>query len=85
MLRLVHGGPPLLPLIATFARTLVVGVAAAALAAWAAGLAGPAPAAFALGVAAFGVVTIPGIWWLGDESVREVLTRALSRLRRRRG
>jgi putative peptidoglycan lipid II flippase len=85
MLRLVHGGPPLLPLIATLARTLAVGAAAAALAAWAAGLAGPAPAAFALGAAAFGIVAIPGIWWLGDEEVREVLTRALSRLGRRRG
>ena len=68
-----------------WARTLVVGAAAAALAAWAAGLAGSAPAAFALGAAAFGIVAIPGIWWLGGEEVREVLTRALSRLRRRRG
>jgi len=85
MLRFVHGGPPLLPLLQTLVRTLVVGIAAAAFAAWAAGLAESAPAAFALGSAAFGIVAIPGIWWLGDEAVREVVTRVLSRLRRRRG
>jgi peptidoglycan biosynthesis protein MviN/MurJ (putative lipid II flippase) len=85
MLRIVHGGPPLLPLIATLARTLAVGVAAAVPAAWAAGRAGPPFAAFAFGTAAFGIVAIPGIWWLGGEEVREVLTRALARLRRRRG
>ena len=63
-------------------RSRAVGAAAAVLAHWAAGWVAPAAGRFALGAAAFGIIAIPGIWWLGDEALREVLRSVLGRLRR---
>jgi putative peptidoglycan lipid II flippase len=85
MLRVVHGGLPLVPLAGALLRALAVGAAAALAAAWAAAGAGSPLAAFAAGATAFGIVAIPGIWWLGDEATREVVRGGLARLWRRRG
>ena len=85
MLRGVHGGPPVVPLVSTLARALVVAALGAWLARTAADLSSAALASFLLGTAAFGIVAIPGIWWFGDEAVREVLRRVAGRLGRGRG
>ncbi len=85
MLRGVHGGPPLAPLLGTFARALALAVPAGA-AAWAA--AGVVEAAFlqlVVGGAAFAAVAGPGIWWLGDDAIREPVQKLAQRARRRRG
>ena len=81
MLRRVHGGPALGPLLGTLARALVLaglcGTAAVVTAgAWASPL-----GRLAAGATAFAIVAIPGIWLLGDEAMREALTRLARRLR----
>ncbi|MDH3211817.1 MAG: murein biosynthesis integral membrane protein MurJ [Myxococcales bacterium] len=83
--RVLHGGPSLLRLAATGARAAVVGVAAAAAGVW---VMPGEPGGFgalcdlALGGAMFAIVTIPGVWLLGDQAMREALRRPLRRLRR---
>jgi putative peptidoglycan lipid II flippase len=86
MLRVVHGGPRLAPLAATFLRALLLGAVAALAAAWAAGLGERPLVRLATGGSVFAIVVIPGIWLLGDDAMREIVRRVLRRLRRpRRG
>jgi putative peptidoglycan lipid II flippase len=84
MLRLVHGGPRLAPLAATFVRALLLGGIAALAAAGAAELGEHALVRLGAGAAVFAIVAIPGTWLLGDEAMREVLRRLLRRLLRAR-
>jgi putative peptidoglycan lipid II flippase len=82
-LRRVHGGPALLPLLATFGRALLAALLAGLGAAFAAELADTALARLLLGGAAFTTLAFSGIWLLGDEVMRELTRRLLARLRRR--
>jgi putative peptidoglycan lipid II flippase len=85
VLRAVHGGPRLAPLLATLSRGAAAAVLAAAAARLAAGLVPGPLAQLAAGGAAFAAVGIPAIALLGDRAMREAQRRVWARLRRRRG
>jgi len=84
LLRRVHGGPALAPLAGTLARAGLLACLAGAAAHFAAGTAEAALPRLLLGGAAFATVASPGIYVLGDEAMREAVSRVLARLRRRR-
>jgi putative peptidoglycan lipid II flippase len=85
LLRGVHGGPRLAPLLATLLRAAPVAGLAGAVGSLAARAGGAPLAGVLVGACAFGIVALPGVWLLGDEATREVVRRSLARLRRRRG
>jgi putative peptidoglycan lipid II flippase len=83
LLRRVHGGPSLLPIVSTLLRSSGVAALAAG-AAWGAVelLAVSGRASFVVGILVYASVSIPGAYWVGDEVMRETLSRLLRRLRR---
>ena len=81
LLRRVHGGPPVAPLLSSFGRALVLALVLGLAASWAASLFESALGATLAGGAILGILAIPGIWLLGDEEMREVLKRLGARLR----
>lgn len=86
MLRVLHGGPRLAPLLVSLVRGAALALPCALAAGWAAELAGGGPAGRCLaGVTGFASVAIPGLWWFADEATQELLRRLLARLRRRSG
>jgi len=86
LLRRVHGGPSLLPIVSTLLRSGgVAGLAAGA--AWGTVqlLAVSGGVSFVVGVLVYAIVSIPGVYWVGDEAMRETLSRLRVRLIRRGG
>ncbi|MGI9591461.1 MAG: murein biosynthesis integral membrane protein MurJ, partial [Myxococcota bacterium] len=84
LLRGLHGGPPLRTLLETGVRALLVAFPAGAATVWATGLVDVQVGRLVLGGAVFAIIAIPGTWLIGDEAMREAVSRLLGRLRRRR-
>jgi putative peptidoglycan lipid II flippase len=85
MLRAVHGGPPVAPLVGTLLRAAAAAAPAALAARLALMLASGPFAQLAAGAAAFALVGVPAIALLGDRSMREAQSRVWGALRRRLG
>jgi putative peptidoglycan lipid II flippase len=80
LLRRLHGGPPLLPLLSTLLRASLLALPAALAAAWASRLLEPVALRVVLGAAAFATLAIPGVWLAGDEGMREALRELVAKL-----
>ena len=83
LLRWVHGGPALVPLAATFGRTLLIGVLAAIAASFVPVPGKGAFARFLTSGTCFVIFAVPLTWLLGDQAMRELLSGLLRRIRRR--
>ena len=85
MLRRVHGGPRLGPVVETFARALLLGAAADLTAVLALDFVeGPAVVQFLVGAFLFAIIAVPGVWVVGDEAMHEAIRGLLRRLRGKR-